>query len=29
LPYAFQDALRPLVSNALTHFTTDTAFSHL
>ena len=28
LTYAFQDALRMLVSSALTHVTTDTAFSH-
>src|ERR1700733_12021777 len=28
LTYAFQDALRMLVSSTLTHVTTDTAFSH-
>jgi hypothetical protein len=28
LTYVFQDVLRMLVSNALTHFTTDSAVSH-
>jgi len=28
LTYVFQDTLRMLVANALTHFTTDSAFSH-
>jgi hypothetical protein len=29
LTYVFQDVLRMLVTNALTHFTTGTAVSHM